>query len=67
MTDLTLYSATPSRGLANQWLLEELGVAYNLIAGQRIHNLLADDFIKGHSDIKGREVAHVLLSAIALA
>ena len=31
MTDLTLYSATPSRGLANQWLLEELGVAYNLI------------------------------------
>ena len=31
MTDLTLYSATPSRGLANQWLLEELGVAYNLV------------------------------------
>ena len=30
MTNLTLYSAQPSRGLANQWLLEELGVAYEL-------------------------------------
>jgi len=30
MPELTLYSASPSRGLTNQWLLEELGVAYEL-------------------------------------
>lgn len=30
MTNLTLYSANPSRGFMNQWLLEELGVAYEL-------------------------------------
>ncbi|MEM8934677.1 MAG: hypothetical protein AAGE94_26010, partial [Acidobacteriota bacterium] len=47
--------------------LQPVGVPYQLAAGRRIHNLLADDFISGHSDIKGREVAHVLLSAIALA
>ena len=30
MSDLTLYSANPSRGITNQWLLEELCVPYNL-------------------------------------
>ena len=30
MSELTLYSANPSRGLTNQWLLEELGVSYEL-------------------------------------
>jgi len=30
MPDLTLFSASPSRGFMNQWLLEELGVAYDL-------------------------------------
>ncbi|MEM7096745.1 MAG: glutathione S-transferase family protein [Pseudomonadota bacterium] len=30
MTDITLFSARPSRGLTNQWLLEELGVPYTL-------------------------------------
>jgi hypothetical protein len=30
MSDLTLYSANPSRGFMNKWLLEELKVAYDL-------------------------------------
>ena len=30
MAELTLYSANPSRGFMNQWLLEELGVPYQL-------------------------------------
>ena len=30
MSELVLYSAHPSRGLTNQWLLQELGVAYDL-------------------------------------
>lgn len=30
MSDLTLYSANPSRGFMNQWLLEELKVSYDL-------------------------------------
>jgi len=30
MSDLTLYSANPSRGVTNQWLLEELNVPYAL-------------------------------------
>ena len=30
MSEIVLYSANPSRGLANQWLLEELGVSYQL-------------------------------------
>jgi hypothetical protein len=29
-----------------------------------VHNLLADDFIKNHSDVKGVEVAYAVLSAI---
>jgi hypothetical protein len=36
---------------------------YRFLAG-RIHNLLADDYIKGHSDITGIEVANAVLSAI---
>jgi hypothetical protein len=31
----------------------------------RPHNLLADDFVKDHSDVKGREVAYAVLSAAA--
>jgi hypothetical protein len=30
-----------------------------------LHNLLADEFIKNHSDVKGVEVAYAVLSAIA--
>ena len=30
MSELILYSANPSRGFMNQWLLEELGVPYQL-------------------------------------
>ncbi len=30
MTDLTLYTAMPSRGMTAQWLLEELDIDYNL-------------------------------------
>lgn len=30
-----------------------------------VHNLLADSFIKDHSDIKGEQVAYAILSAIA--
>jgi pimeloyl-ACP methyl ester carboxylesterase len=44
--------------------LLEAGGAYEWTAG-RIHNLNADAFIKNHSDICGKQVAHALLSAIA--
>lgn len=41
------------------------GTRYRFAPGKRIHNLLADRFIRGHSEVKGREVAHAVLSAIA--
>lgn len=44
--------------------LLEAGGAYQWTAG-KIHNLNADAFIKNHSDVTGKEVAHALLSAIA--
>lgn len=34
-------------------------------AARRLHNLRADDFIHGHSDIKNVQVAYVILSMIA--
>ena len=44
-------------------LLEVRG-AYAWKAGA-LHNLRADAFIKGHSDIKGHQVAYAILSAVA--
>jgi len=41
-----------------------VGGAYAWQAG-RLHNLRADQFIGGHSDITGQQVAYALLSAIA--
>jgi hypothetical protein len=41
-----------------------VGKAYELQAG-RIHNLLADEFVKSHSDVGGEEVAYAVLAAIA--
>ncbi len=32
----------------------------------RVHNLLADDFIKSHSDVTGREVANALAQAVCM-
>ncbi|MEL6863227.1 MAG: hypothetical protein AAFP19_02360, partial [Bacteroidota bacterium] len=40
-----------------------VGNDYQFEAG-RIYNLLADDYIKNHSDIKGEEVAYALLTGI---
>jgi pimeloyl-ACP methyl ester carboxylesterase len=34
-------------------------------APRRVHNLLADDFVTGHSDVTNRPVAHALLGAVA--
>jgi len=39
------------------------GRAYGLLPGH-VHNLLADDYIKDHSDVTGIEVANAVLSAI---
>lgn len=41
-----------------------VGKAYEFQAG-KIHNLLADPFVKNHSDVGGEEVAYALLAAIA--
>ena len=38
---------------------------YELQPG-KLHNLHADDFISGHGDVEGREVAYAVLSAIAV-
>lgn len=44
--------------------LLDVGQAYTWQAGA-MHNLRADRFISGHSDVTGRQVAHAILSAIA--
>lgn len=41
-----------------------VGKPYEFAAG-KIHNLLADEFVKGHSDIGGEEVAYAVLAAIS--
>jgi hypothetical protein len=33
---------------------------------RKVHNLNADEFIKNHSDVCGRQVAHAVLAAVAL-
>lgn len=43
--------------------LEDVGFVYAFEAG-KVHNLKADDFIAGHSDVKGRQVAHVIVAAV---
>jgi hypothetical protein len=43
--------------------LLDVGGSYTFQAG-RLHNLLADQFIKDHSDVSGKEVAHALLAAV---
>jgi hypothetical protein len=40
------------------------GKPYEFSAG-KIHNLLADEFVKNHSDIAGEEVAYAVLAAIS--
>ncbi len=40
------------------------GSAYEFTAG-KIHNLLADQYVHGHSDITGEEVAYAVLAAIS--
>ncbi len=44
--------------------LEAEGDAYAFESG-KVYNLLADDFIADHSDVRGREVAHAIAEAIA--
>lgn len=40
MTDLTLYSAVPSRGMVVRWMLEEVGEPYEIeIGGTRLWGL----------------------------
>lgn len=41
-----------------------VGKPYEFIAG-KFHNLLADDYVKSHSDICGEEVAYAVLAAIS--
>jgi hypothetical protein len=41
-----------------------IGDAYAWQQG-KLHNLRADEFISGHSDVKGREVGYAIVSAIA--
>lgn len=45
--------------------LLDVGDSYTWTA-RRLHNLLADDFIHGHSDIKNVQVAYAILSMIAV-
>jgi pimeloyl-ACP methyl ester carboxylesterase len=49
----------------NEQVLRVAGGQYRLQSGT-IYNLNADEFIKDHSDICKSEVAHVILSAIAI-
>ncbi|MGH7343132.1 MAG: hypothetical protein ACREKH_21810, partial [Candidatus Rokuibacteriota bacterium] len=42
-----------------------VATAYDFSGGKRIHNLIADQFVSGHSDIAGAEVTQAVLSAIA--
>jgi hypothetical protein len=41
-----------------------VGSAYEFLPG-RIHNLLADQYVKAHSDITGNEVAYAVLASIS--
>ncbi|MDB5102880.1 MAG: hypothetical protein JWP91_569 [Fibrobacteres bacterium] len=41
-----------------------LGKPYEFAAG-KVHNLVADEYVKGHSDICGEEVAYAVLAAIS--
>jgi hypothetical protein len=41
-----------------------IGLPYRLTGG-RLYNLLADEFITGHSDVTDRPVAHAVLAAVA--
>ena len=45
--------------------LLDIGGAYAFVAG-KLHNLKADAFIGGHSDITKPQVAHAVLSAVAV-
>jgi hypothetical protein len=45
--------------------LLEVGEAYPFLAG-RVHNLRADRFIRSHSDVTNRQVAHALLRAVTM-
>ena len=45
-------------------LLAETGV-YAFTAG-KVHNLLADDYISEHGDVRNRPVANVVLAAAGL-
>jgi hypothetical protein len=45
--------------------LLDVGGAYDLRPGV-VHNLLADRFVSGHSDVTGPQVAHALRSALAV-
>ena len=40
------------------------GSPYEFLPG-RIHNLLADPYVKAHSDIAGQEVAYAVLASIS--
>jgi pimeloyl-ACP methyl ester carboxylesterase len=42
----------------------DVGLPYRL-AGGRVYNLLADEFVTGHSDVTDRPVAHAVLAAVA--
>ncbi len=44
--------------------LQPVGKPYTFVAG-KLHNLLADPYIKDHSDIAKPEVAYAILSAVA--
>ena len=46
-------------------VMQEAGKAYSLQAG-RVHNLNADRFIADHSDVRNRNVAYAVISAIAV-
>jgi hypothetical protein len=43
--------------------LQDVGSAYRFFAG-KVHNLKADRFVRGHSDVTSRQVAHALLWAM---
>jgi hypothetical protein len=43
--------------------LEDVGFSYQFDDG-KVYNLLADPFITGHSDVTGKQVAHLIVAAV---
>lgn len=57
---------TPEAMAAKLLAVSDRYEGLNAMRARKLHNLNADEFIKDHSDVCGREVAHAILAAVAL-